>query len=86
MTEPCRIISADLPCSDVGTRRKATGRGGWRPGAGRKLVLQDPVSVTLDLEEPQIERLREIADERGVSVASLIRQAVDAFLARRKKK
>jgi predicted DNA-binding ribbon-helix-helix protein len=49
-------------------------------------VLQDPVSVTLDLEEPQIERLREIADERGVSVASLIRQAVDAFLARRKKK
>ena len=29
---------------------------------------------------------REIAEERGVSVASLIRQAVDAFLARRKKK
>jgi type IV pilus assembly protein PilB len=52
-----------------------------------EFVLTERNSAPMEyLEEPQIERLREIAEERGVSVASLIRQAVDAFLARHKKK
>ena len=60
--------------------------GGKRKGAGRKPELEDPVSVTFDMERPKIERLRAIARERGVSAASLIRKALDAYLRRQKGK
>ena len=86
MTDTCRINRADIDSFGVGARRKASGRGGWRPGAGRKPELEDPVSVTFDMERPQIERLRAIAKERGVSAASLIRKAVDTHLRRLKGK
>lgn len=66
-------------------RRKTKGTlGGWRPGAGRKPTLKDPVSLTIDLEKPERDALQAIAAKRGVSVASLVRQAVDAFLKRQK--
>ncbi|HXK21796.1 MAG TPA: ribbon-helix-helix protein, CopG family [Myxococcota bacterium] len=64
-------------------RRKATGRGGWRPGAGRRPELKRPARFTLDLEGPQMDALEKIAEERGVSVASVVREAVAAYLARR---
>ncbi len=64
-------------------RRKTKGTlGGWRPGAGRKPVLEDPVSITFDLERPQVDVLKTVAAERGVSVASLVRNAVGAYLRR----
>jgi hypothetical protein len=84
MTDPCRINEPAVVSDDVAARRKASGRGGWRPGAGRKPELEDPVSVTIDLERPQAERLRAIADDRGVSLASLVRKAVGAYLRRQK--
>ena len=58
--------------------------GGKRARAGRKPELEDPVSVTFDMERPRVERLRAIAKERGVSAASLIRKAVDAYLRRQR--
>ena len=67
-------------------RRKTKGTlGGWRPGAGRKPTLEDPVSVTLDLERRQKNALEAIAEHRDVSVAALIRKAVDGFLKRQKR-
>ena len=69
------------------TARKTKGtRGGWRPGAGRKPTLKDAVSFTGDLERVDAEALEAIAEERGVSVASLVRAAVGAYLKRRKRR
>ncbi len=69
------------------TVRKTKGTlGGWRPGAGRKPTLKDAVSFTGDLERVDAEALEAIAEERGVSVASLVRAAVGAYLKRRKRR
>ena len=69
----------------VAARSKKKGRGGARPGAGRKPVLEDPVSVTLDLERPHADGLRSLAAEEGVSLASLVRAAVETYLKRRRR-
>ena len=68
--------------SDVAARKIKSGRGGRRPGAGRKPILKDPVTVTTDVERPDLEVLEAIAEERGVSVASLVRAAVAAYVKR----
>lgn len=72
--------------SAVAVRRKKKTWGGRRPGAGQKPVLKDAVSFTMDLEGPQIDALEKIARERGVSIASLVREAVEAYLVRQRKR
>ena len=57
--------------------------GGRRTGAGRKPVLDDPVRYSMDLEKAQMARLTKIAKKRESSVATVVREAVDAYLARR---
>ena len=64
----------------VTTRKTKGTRGGWRPGAGRKPVLADPVSFTGDIERTDMNALEAIAEERAVSVASLVRNAVAAYV------
>ena len=66
----------------VAAREKASGRGGRRPGAGRKPELEDAVSVTADLEREDLEALRAIAKRRSEPVAALIRLAVRGFIKR----
>ena len=67
--------------------RKTKGTwGGWRPGAGAKPKLKDPVSFTGELERADVEILEGIAEERGVSVASLVRAAVVAYVKRHRRK
>jgi hypothetical protein len=67
--------------------RKTKGTwGGWRPGAGRKPTLRDPVSFTGDIERLDMDALEAIAEERGVSVASLVRAAVVAYVKRQRRK
>lgn len=66
-------------------RRKTKGTlGGWRPGAGRKAELQDRKMLTISLEGDDYAALQALAEERGVSLSSLIREAVAAYLRRRK--
>jgi hypothetical protein len=64
--------------------RKPSGRGGRRPGAGRKRELTDAVRATTVLDGPDFERVAAIALQGGSTVASVIREAVKAFLRRLK--
>ena len=62
--------------------RKLSGRGGARPGAGRKRIVQSPERIAVDLEKPDLDALRDLAEARETSVADLIRRAVSQFLGR----
>ncbi len=74
------------PDSVASRRKKKTGWGGARPGAGRKPELREPYRYSMDFEGPQMDALEQIASEREVSIASVVREAVDAYLARRRKR
>ena len=62
--------------------KKGSGRGGFRPGAGRPRIVQEPERIAVDLEKSELDALREIASRRETSVADLIRRAVSQFLKR----
>ena len=64
-------------------KRTKGARGGWRPGAGRKPILEDPVRFTMDIESSDFVALEAIAKDRNVSTASLVRQLVRSYLKRR---
>jgi hypothetical protein len=81
MIDSQTITAVDL--APVAARRKKAQRGGYRPGAGRKRVLQGARAVTVTLEEPQYEAVEEFAATDGVSLASIVRKAIDAYLSRR---
>ena len=71
---------------DVGRRKVKGTWGGWRPGAGRKPTIKDPVSFTGDLERADVDYLEKIVEKRGGSVASLVRNAVSAFVRRQRRR
>jgi hypothetical protein len=76
----------NYPTIEYVARRKVKGTwGGWRPGAGRKPTLKDPVSVTCDVERADVDSLAAIGIKRGVSVASLVRAAVAAYVKRQRR-
>ncbi len=72
--------------SEVAARRTKRTWGGWRPGAGRKPRLKDPVGFSLELEKADVDSLQEIARKRGTSVATVVRAAIGAYLKRRRRK
>jgi hypothetical protein len=69
----------------VSKRKKAT-RGGARPGAGRKPILQNRVGLTVQFDGDVYERLAELSEKREKSIGSLVREAVAAYLTRRGKR
>jgi hypothetical protein len=73
-------ITSDSP-TVTGRERKA-GHGGARRGAGRKRIVQEPERIAVDVEKPDLDALRELAERRGTSVADLIRRAVAQYLRR----
>ena len=72
--------------SEVAARRTKGTWGGWRPGAGRKPRLKDAVGFSLELEKADLDSLEQLARKRGASVASLVREALAAYLKRRRRK
>jgi hypothetical protein len=67
------------------TNKKKSGRGGYRPGAGRKPVLNEAREVTVTLEAADYEAAEELAEKRGQSFAAVIRAALKSYLKRQKK-
>jgi len=63
-------------------KKRGMGRGGARPGAGRKRLVQQPERIAVDLEKPDLDRLRSLAASKSTSVADLIRRAVSQYLRR----
>lgn len=66
----------------VGRSRRPASWGGARPGAGRKRIVKDPVRMGVDFERADMDALRELAEQRQVSIVSLIRKAVSQYLRR----
>jgi hypothetical protein len=66
----------------MAARKKKAKRGGRRPGAGRKGFIRDARRLSVEYPGVHMEALEEIAEERGTSVASVVREAVRAFLER----
>ena len=66
----------------VGKRNDA--RGGSRPGAGRKPILRDSVALTVHVDGSQHAALSRLAEERERSIGSLVREAIMAFLRKKK--
>ncbi len=75
MKDPCTNHASAGRLWGVAGRKKASGLGGWRPGAGRKREIQDPVRITVDLEREDLAALDSAAARRGVRRIALIREA-----------
>jgi len=70
----------------VAARKKKGTWGGYREGAGRKAEIENARRYSLDFEGTQMEALEEIAAERRVSVATIVREACVQYIARRRRK
>lgn len=79
-------MSGDVCSLSMAGRKRASGRGGWRPGAGRKPAFEDSVDRTLRFERRDLETLEAIATERGVTTADLVREAVRSYLGKRSRR
>jgi len=60
--------------------------GGARPGSGRPRELDDRVRVTSYVERTEAEALERRAAKEGKSVASVIREAIQAYVAPRRRR
>ena len=63
-------------------RKKSSGWGGRRPGAGAKRVLDDAVLFAVRIPRADLARLRTIARRKGVSVSEHVRGVLQRSLAR----
>ena len=69
---------------DVASKREK--RGGFRPGSGRKPILTNPKSVKVSLDGATYDRLAEAAEERETSIGAIVREAVEAYLPKRRRR
>ncbi len=64
----------------MAAQKKARTRG------GRRRIVKDPVRFTVDYERRDFEAAEDLADERGVSVATVIREALRAYLSKARRR
>ena len=80
------ISAVDInSCYNDQMAKKKSTRGGWRPGAGRKPILSDRVSLTVYVDSEQYDQLAELAEEKEQSLASIAREAITAYLKRKRR-
>ena len=65
---------------------KKSRRGGFRPGSGRKPILKDRASLKISLDGETYDRLAEAAEKLEISMAGLVREAVEAYLSKSRPK
>ena len=70
--------------STMAARRKGS-HGGARSGSGRPALFEERVGLTVQLERAEYDALGDLAQRRGVSVGTIVREAIRAYLARRRK-
>ena len=63
---------------------KRKGRGGARPGAGRKPIFRDRVLRSVSFEREDLEKAQTLADCRGDPLSLVIRDALRQYLRRRR--
>ncbi len=73
-------------CYHEPVAKKKSTRGGKRPGAGRKPILRDRVALTVHVDGEQYDQLAELADEKEQSLGSVVREAITAYLAKKRKR
>ncbi len=67
-------------------RAKARGTwGGRREGAGRPSKLVEPIARWVQIERRDLEAAEQLAAERGISFAELVRRAVRTYLRRHRR-
>ncbi len=67
------------------TRKSKGTYGGWRPGAGRKPILEQPVKLSLTLEQTTLDGLVRLAAREGLPLAVYVRQTLTQLVARRQR-
>ncbi len=58
---------------------------GWRPGAGRKPILEQPVKLSLTLEQTTLDALVGLATRDGLPVAVYVRRTLAQHVTRRQR-
>jgi hypothetical protein len=56
--------------------QKQSGRGGARPGAGRPAIMQEPTPFTVTIDREDYDALAKIAEEQGVTLATVVRETL----------
>lgn len=57
-------------------QEKKEKRGGFRPNAGRKATVLNPVRITVDIPAEHLGKLDELAEQKGRSRSDLVREAI----------
>lgn len=60
--------------------RKITGRGGWRPGAGRKPEMKRATALSIRLETTTVAALKREAKRQNTTTAQLARRVLADFV------
>ena len=60
--------------------------GGHRKGAGRPRLIEDRADRTIRFERADLEALEDLATDRRVTVADLVREAVRTLITRQRRK
>ncbi len=66
--------------------KRKTGHGGHRTGAGRKGFIKNAKVLSVKYDGDDLAELESIAEERGISVASLLRELVREYLKKRSRR
>ena len=69
----------------MASRKRSTGWGGSRAGAGRPPMFEDKVRVAFDMEREDHDDLVKIADRWDQSVPAVIRRALQTLLKRHRR-
>ena len=81
----CHISRFEGRLETVAERRKKSGHGGARPGAGRPKEMKNAVGYRLQIEQEDLEALRALSRERKLPVSELIRRAIRTLLRRQRR-